>query len=314
MAASKSGSFHLFKFAGIDVFLHWSWFIAAVYELSSRSARYSSLTWNLGEYLILFAIVLMHEFGHSLACRSVGGRAEQIVLWPLGGVAFVSPPPRPGANLWSIAAGPLVNVVLLMVLQVLDAVSRSSGWAYTAPDLATLIRDVWWINAGLLFFNVLPVYPLDGGQILRSLLWFFLGPARSLLVASILGFFGVAGLVALIFWLQPHDLLWPILIAGFLLLNCWNGLKHARQLAKIEALPRRTGCACPGCHKAPPASALWSCNSCRQPFDPFASLGRCPHCGAVNTAIACPDCGEMHPLQSWDQGPPILRPYDPREA
>ena len=59
----------------------------------------------------------MHEFGHALACRQVGGKANQIMLWPLGGVAYVSPPQRPGAMLWSIAAGPLVNVVLVPVFR-----------------------------------------------------------------------------------------------------------------------------------------------------------------------------------------------------
>ena len=49
---------------------------------------------------------MLHEFGHALACRQVGGQADLIVLWPLGGVAYVNPPPRPGALLWSIAAGP----------------------------------------------------------------------------------------------------------------------------------------------------------------------------------------------------------------
>ena len=49
-------------------------------------------------YLALFSIVLLHEFGHALACRQVGGKADQIVLWPLGGVAYVAPPPRPGAT------------------------------------------------------------------------------------------------------------------------------------------------------------------------------------------------------------------------
>jgi Zn-dependent protease len=58
---------------------------------------------------------LFHEFGHALACRQVGGQADLIVLWPLGGVAYVSPPPRPGALLWRIAAGPLVNVLLVPV-------------------------------------------------------------------------------------------------------------------------------------------------------------------------------------------------------
>jgi Zn-dependent protease len=68
------------------------------------------------EYLALFSIVLMHEFGHALACRQVGGTADQILLWPFGGVAYVNPPQRPGAMLWSIAAGPLVNVALFPLL------------------------------------------------------------------------------------------------------------------------------------------------------------------------------------------------------
>ena len=111
MPSARQGSFRLFQIAGIVVFLHWSWFFVAAYEISGRSKNYSSVTFNVLEYLGLFLIVLLHEFGHALACRSVGGTANQIVLWPLGGVAYVDPPPRPGAELWSIAAGPLVNVV-----------------------------------------------------------------------------------------------------------------------------------------------------------------------------------------------------------
>ena len=65
-----------------------------------------------------------HEFGHALACRQVGGSANQIILWPLGGVAYVNPPQRPGATLWSIAAGPLVNVALLPVLGVAFLLSQ----------------------------------------------------------------------------------------------------------------------------------------------------------------------------------------------
>ena len=92
--------------------------------MRSRSGRlYSSVIWNVLEYLTLFLIVLTHEFGHALACRSVGGQANQIVLWPFGGVAYVSPPQRPGAVLWSIVAGPLVNVVLVP-----DSFASSGGW------------------------------------------------------------------------------------------------------------------------------------------------------------------------------------------
>src|SRR6266581_3519599 len=115
---NTSGTIRLFQIAGITVFLHWSWFLVALYEIQQKG-RYSSLTWDILEYLVLFAIVTLHEFGHALACKQVGGRADRIVLWPLGGVAYVDPPPRPGATLWSIAAGPLVNVVLFPLLLVI---------------------------------------------------------------------------------------------------------------------------------------------------------------------------------------------------
>src|SRR6266853_2422166 len=135
MPTSRQGSIRLFRFSEIDVFLHWSWFLLAFYEINARKGRYSSIGWNVAEYLALFLIVTLHEFGHSLACRQVGGQANQIVLWPLGGVAYVNPPPRPGATLWSIAAGPLVNVALLPALLGLFLLSRSLGWEATTPDL-----------------------------------------------------------------------------------------------------------------------------------------------------------------------------------
>ncbi len=194
---TKRGSFKIFTVAGIGVYVHWMWFLAAVYSIQYRTHVYSSLGWNVLEYLSLFAIVLTHEFGHQLACRSVGGKTHDIVLWLLGGVAYVSPPQRPGAQLWSIAAGPLVNVALIPVLSVAVSVSSHLGWSDTFPDAYELIHNVWVINLVLLVFNMMPVYPLDGGQILRSLLWFPFGRANSLLVASIIGFVGLAGLILL---------------------------------------------------------------------------------------------------------------------
>src|SRR5438094_9124146 len=146
MTSLRQGTIHLFRVSGIDLFLHWSWFLVAVIDINNRARSYSSLTWNVLEYLALFFIVMLHEFGHALACRQVGGTANRIVLWPLGGVAYVSPPPRPGATLWSIAAGPLVNVVLLPVLSVLRVLSGSLGWAETMPDVHGLLRAVWLIN------------------------------------------------------------------------------------------------------------------------------------------------------------------------
>src|SRR3954469_24875179 len=121
----SNGTIRLFRAAEVDVFLHWSWFAVAAFEINARANSYSSFTWNVLEYLGLFLIVLMHEYGHALACRQVGGTANRIVLWPMGGVAFVDPPPRPGANLWSIAAGPLVNVALVPVFLLIGYVFRS---------------------------------------------------------------------------------------------------------------------------------------------------------------------------------------------
>jgi Zn-dependent protease len=69
MASTREGSIHLFRFSGVDVFLHWSWFVVAIYEIQSRSGRYISIAWNVAEYLSLFLIVLLHEFGHAMADR-----------------------------------------------------------------------------------------------------------------------------------------------------------------------------------------------------------------------------------------------------
>jgi Zn-dependent protease len=296
MPTSRQGAIRLFRFSGIDVFLHWSWFVAAVYEINVGFGKYSSVSWRIAEYLTIFFIVTLHEFGHSLACRQVGGRANQIVLWPLGGVAYVDPPPRPGATLWSIAAGPLVNVALVPILLTLGDLSRTLGLAATMPDFHELLDAVFAINLYLLFFNILPVYPLDGGQILRSLLWFVLGRARSLMVATVLGFVGVVGFIGLAIWKESA---WFAILAVFMLLNCWGGLQHARALLRLTKLPRREGFACPACKAAPPVGNVWKCGQCGQLFDTFQSQGVCPHCGAQFPVTRCMECGEARPVSEW---------------
>jgi len=299
MPGASQGSIRLFRFSGINVFLHWSWFVVAAYEIQTRRGRYSSVTWNVLEYLALFLIVTLHEFGHALACRQVGGRADQIVLWPLGGVAYVDPPPRPGATLWSIAAGPLVNVLLFPVLLIIYLLGRSSGWASTMPDVYRLVRAISYIDVGLLIFNILPIYPLDGGQILRSLLWFVLGRARSLMVATILGLIGVAAFIGLSLWRQD---LWLGAVAVFMLLNCWGGLQHARALLRLAQLPRRDGFSCPRCKTAPPLGDYWKCGKCGQAFDTFQTHAVCPHCATQFAQTKCLDCGGLNPMNEWMVG------------
>jgi len=295
---TRNGSIRLFQLFGINVYLHWSWFIVAVirYQLHSQWHQYSSPVWYGLEYVTLFLIVLVHEFGHQLACRSVGGNTHDIVLWPLGGVAYVSPPQRPGAQLWSIAAGPLVNVVLLPILSMVWKLTYSADWMETLPDAYSYVKMIWLINVVLLVFNLMPVYPLDGGQILRSLLWFPFGRARSLMIASIIGLIGVAGIIAYALFAQS---IWIGIMAAFILMNCWSGLMQARAMLKMANAPRREGFACPVCKTAPPLGAIWRCGKCRQPFDIFETQGICPHCQTKFTATSCPECGNQRPISEW---------------
>jgi len=301
MQSVRQGAIPLFRLAGVDVSLHWSWFLVAAYEIQSRKGDYSSILWNVLEYLALFLIVLTHEFGHAMACRQVGGTADKILLWPFGGVAYVDPPQRPGATLWSIAAGPLVNVVLLPALIGAVFAARAAGWPQTAPDFYAFLRAVLYINGSLLAFNILPIYPLDGGQILRSLLWFMLGRGRSLMVATILGFVGIVGFFALALWMRS---LWFAAMSVYLLMSCWGGLKHARELLRVAKLPRREGFACPSCRTAPPIGTYWRCSACGQGFDTFASGAVCPHCSALFASTSCLDCGKSSSVKDWVVGVP----------
>jgi Zn-dependent protease len=293
MMPTGRNSIRLFKCFGINVYLHWSWFIVAVYEIQLRRGIYSSVLWNALEYFALFLIVLLHEFGHALACRSVGGQANQIVLWPFGGVAYASPPPRPGATLWTIAAGPLVNVALFPILSVLWLIVRSTD---PSQDVFDFVSVVWLINIWLLAFNMLPVYPLDGGQILRALLWFPLGRARSLLIATVVGFLGASSLAAVAIL---RESVWLGLLCALIFYYCFRSFVQARELLRRDHAGRRPGYLCPACRTAPPIGNFWHCGRCRKGFDPFATQLTCPHCNAQYTYLVCLDCGNASPPAAW---------------
>jgi Zn-dependent protease len=296
MPANRQGAIHLFRIAGIDVFLHWSWFIIAIIEVGYLRGRYTSMVWSALEYLALFLIVLMHEFGHALACRQVGGRADTILLWPLGGVAYVDPPQRPGAMLWSLAAGPLVNVALLPVIGGAYLLAEANGYPHPGTDPYIWLNSVLWIDVILLGFNILPVYPLDGGQILRSLLWFAFGRGRSLQIATIIGFIGAAVFVCFAVF---EESVWLLAISAYMLLNCWSGWKMARILIRQEKLPRREGFACPNCKAKPPLGPHWRCAQCHQTFDTFESGAVCPWCNAQFPNTMCMNCQQARPMRDW---------------
>ena len=227
------GTFKLFNFRGIQVYMHFTWFLYAAFRFTQRTGTYTNSVFAAYEYLALFGIVLLHEFGHALACRQTGGTANQIVLWPLGGVAFVQPPRRPGAVLWSIAAGPLVNVALIPVFEVVWRVANQGGWNDVAPDTYNLVRMIRLINYSLLVFNMLPIYPLDGGQILQALLWFPLGEIRSLQIASVIGIVGAVALAGLAFLLRI-DVVWIAILAFFMISRAIAGWQYAKAMIAEE--------------------------------------------------------------------------------
>jgi len=198
--------------------------------------------------------------------------------------------------LWSIAAGPLVNVVLAPLLGLFWYLATSAGWADSLPNAYTFITTICIINLGLLVFNLLPIFPLDGGQILQALLWFVLGRARSMIVATIIGLIGVAGLITVA--LVLHEV-WLGILAVFILLNCWGGLQQARRLARIDRMPRRPGYLCPACKQPPLCGPVWRCNRCRNTFDMFETNATCPHCGTQFPETRCPNCGRWSPLSHW---------------
>jgi hypothetical protein len=152
------------------------------------------------------------------------------------------------------------------------------------------------MNLGLLMFNILPIYPLDGGQILRSLLWFVVGRARSLMAATIIGLFGAAGFVVLAVWTQSP---WLGVLSVFILMNCWRGLRQAQALSRLAKLPRREWFSCPRCNTAPPVGDFWKCSHCGQPFDTFQTRAVCPHCATQFAVTKCLDCGGLHAIGDW---------------
>lgn len=241
---NTAGTWPLFQFRGIRVFLHWSWFLVAVYHINQGKGIFPHIGWDIAVYVSLFAIVLIHEFGHAFATRQVGGTADRILLWPFGGIAYVQTPPRPGGYLWAIAAGPLVNVALFPVLYGLLAIyTNPLDFDYSCMITASgeisylpyFLYRIFLINTGLLIFNLIPAFPLDGGQLLRGLLWYKLGPVRSLWYAAWTGL--IIGVTAMIWVYIEFQRLWTVLIIGLMVMQSWATIQRIRAWRQEAARP-----------------------------------------------------------------------------
>ncbi len=161
----------------------------------------------------LFAVVLVHEFGHCFACRWAGGDADEIILWPLGGLAMCAPPHTWRANLITTAGGPLVNVVLFPITSAALAVMgypesilfNPFNWVPALTASGSWVYLVVWVlhavNLMILAFNVLlPMYPMDGARLVQALLWRKQGYRKATEITTIAGVVaaGVVGIFAIL--------------------------------------------------------------------------------------------------------------------
>jgi Zn-dependent protease len=148
---------------------------------------------------LLFLSVLLHEFGHCFGARFMDGDAQDILIWPLGGLAYVEVPHTAWANFVTTLAGPLVNVFLCVLSGAILAYGHVQiPWNLVTwnpyRDAGGSLWEIWlqrffWLNWFLFLFNVLlPGFPLDGGRLLQCTLWPRLGFRQATIVAVVAGF------------------------------------------------------------------------------------------------------------------------------
>jgi Zn-dependent protease/predicted transcriptional regulator len=189
MAAAR---LRIAQLVGIPVYLHVSWtviFVVMVWSLRSayfpgQSPDASALvhwTQAVAATLLLFASILVHEMSHAIVARRRGVRTRSVTLFVFGGVAEFEHDPEDGGTEFRIAlAGPAASLALAGLF----GLAASAGGRSPATDVA---RFLALLNASLALFNLVPAFPLDGGRLLRGLLWRSLGKDRATRIAATAG-------------------------------------------------------------------------------------------------------------------------------
>ncbi|MFO0915379.1 MAG: site-2 protease family protein [Pirellulales bacterium] len=206
-------SWHVGKIAGIDVKIHWTFFvllvwIGAAYLTQGRGV--AAAMFGITSVISVFACVLLHEFGHALTARHYGISTVDITLLPIGGVARLREmPSRPWEELMVALAGPAVNVVIALVLGLIlwSTGNGSVLWPSSVDDAAQMatvsvpkfLANLTLINIFLVIFNLLPAFPMDGGRVLRAILAMKMDRVQATDMAASVGqfmaiLFGIAGL------------------------------------------------------------------------------------------------------------------------
>ena len=188
-----SWSLSIGKVAGTVVRIHLTfllflaWIFAASYAKGGNAEAWSSLIFMV----LLFACVLLHEFGHIFTARYFGVTTPYVTLLPIGGVAQLERiPEQPGQEFLIAIAGPLVNVVIaLLLITIGGAQITQSAAASIDNGQISMIDRLAAVNLFLALFNLIPAFPMDGGRVLRAALATRLGYVRATEVAATIGQF-----------------------------------------------------------------------------------------------------------------------------
>jgi Zn-dependent protease len=235
------GSIRLFSVRGIDIKMHVTFpliLIWAAFQFGLASGRgWEGAAFGVIVTLLLFAIVVLHELGHSFVALRYGIPIRQIVLLPIGGVAQMGRmPDKPGQELAVAIAGPAVNLVLGIILVIvaiplgvsLNLRRLMVGLQQMGQlDLNAVFSYIFATNIFIAAFNLLPAFPMDGGRVLRALMATWLGSRRATSLAVIVGQ-GLAFLMG--FWGFFQGNLFLILIAIFI----FFGASQEGQMSQVR--------------------------------------------------------------------------------
>lgn len=179
------------RFLGIDVYLHVTFLILLVVVWGTAMAAHDALAafQATGLWVAVFGCVLLHEYGHALAARFYGISTHDITLLPIGGLARLEKmPEKPAQEIVVAVAGPAVNVVIAIGL----AVVLFAGGLFRPVDEVDVTRgsfllQLFYINIGLVVFNMLPAFPMDGGRVLRGVLALVMDHGKATRIAATVG-------------------------------------------------------------------------------------------------------------------------------